>query len=91
VFPVAEVFNELTVSEDIRFIIPKLMSDINIPDTIKTMFFLASFTSAHLADSIIHIIPLKITIVTESTIVILKRNLATLTISGASVFNIVVL
>jgi hypothetical protein len=51
----------------------------------RVIFFLASFTSDHLEDSIIHMIPLKITIVTESTIVILKRNLAILTIRGASV------
>jgi len=36
-------------------------------------------------------IPLKITIVTASTIVILKRNLAILTISGASVVKTEVL
>ncbi|MEI6773665.1 MAG: hypothetical protein WCL18_02325 [bacterium] len=65
-------------------IIPKLIKAINIPTTIKVMFFLASFTSAHLEDSIIHIIPLNITIVTARTIVILNKNLAILTISGAS-------
>jgi hypothetical protein len=77
--------NELTVSELIRLMILRLISAINIPTTINVIFFLASLTSAHLEDSIIHMIPLKITIVTASTIVILKRNLAILTINGASV------
>jgi hypothetical protein len=66
-------------------IILKLINAIKTPTIIKTIFFLASFTSAHLADSIIHIIPLKITIVIASTIVILNKNLAILTISGGSV------
>jgi hypothetical protein len=77
--------NELIVRDVIRLIIPKLINAIKIPTTIKTIFFLASFTSAHLLDSIIHIIPLKITIVIASTIVILNKNLAILTISGGSV------
>jgi hypothetical protein len=47
-------------------------------------------TSAHFADSIIHIIPLKMTIVTANTIVILRRNFAILTINGASVLRTVV-
>jgi hypothetical protein len=50
--------NELTVIELIKLIIPKLIRDIKIPTTIRLIFFLASFTSAHLDDSIIHIIPL---------------------------------
>jgi len=68
-----------------RLIILKLISAISIPTIISVMFFFASFTSAHLEDSIIHIIPLNITIVTASTIVILNKNLAILTINGASV------
>ena len=91
VFPVDFVHNELTVSEMIRLMIHKLIRAINIPTTIKVIFFFASFTSAHLADSMIRIIQLNITIVTASTIVILKRNLAILTISGASVCIAVVL
>ncbi|MEI6672460.1 MAG: hypothetical protein WCL02_03780 [bacterium] len=72
-------------------IILRLISAINIPTIINVIFFFASFTSAHLEDSIIHITPLKITIVTERTIVILNKNLAILTINGASVDNILVL
>jgi hypothetical protein len=79
------VLNELTVIELIRLIIPKLIRDINIHEIISVIFFFASFTSAHLEDSIIHITPLKITIVTDSTIVILKSSLAILTINGACV------
>ena len=78
------VDNELTVRELIRLTIPKLISAINIHTIINVRFFFASFTSAHLADSMIRMIPLYITIVTASTIVILRRNLAILTISGAS-------
>ncbi|MEI7919145.1 MAG: hypothetical protein WCH65_02840 [bacterium] len=78
---------ELTVNELIRLIILKLISAIKSPTTISVIFFLASFTSAHFVDSIIHIIPLKITIVTASTIVILSKNLAILTIKGASVVS----
>lgn len=77
--------------ELIRLMIHKLISAIKIPTTMSVIFFFASLTSAHLADSIIRIIPLKITIVTASTIVILKKNLAILTMSGASVCRAVVL
>lgn len=70
-----------------RLIIPKLIKAINKPTTSKVRFFLASLTSAHLEDSIIHIIPLKITMVTANTIVILKINFVILTIKGASVLN----
>ncbi|MEI7558036.1 MAG: hypothetical protein WCJ45_04345 [bacterium] len=77
------IVNELIVIELIRLIIPRLISAKSIPITIKVIFFFASLTSPHFADSIIHIIALKITIVTERTIVILKRNFVILTMSGA--------
>jgi hypothetical protein len=70
-----------------RLIIPKLIKAINKPTTSKVRFFLASLISAHLEDSIIRIIPLKITIVTANTMVILKINFVILTIKGASVLN----
>jgi hypothetical protein len=87
---VEDVHRELTVSDEIRLIIPKLIRAIRIPTTMRVIFFFASLTSAHFADSIIHIIPLKMTIVTANTIVILRRNFAILTINGASVLRTVV-
>lgn len=71
--------------ELMRLMIPRLMSANKIPMIMNVIFFLASLISPHLDDSMIRMIALKMTIVTESTIVILKRNFVTLTISGASV------
>jgi len=62
---------------------PRLRSASKIPPAMYHRFFAVSFTSAPLAASMIYMIPLKMTIVIDRTIVILSIHLAMLTIKGA--------